>query len=181
MLAAGAKEATSRLKRSGTSVPSNGSGRGMGSQLRSFSGGSRNSRGIAGGSMLTALPAVSEGGGGDDRPVDEPVDPVIREMLRREIVRRRDWDLARVTRSMRAERVPRRFFQWLNKPQRSRIVADFAGLSSEVTCLAVPPDESANSVAVAFKDGNIQQVDSSTGEMVKELVVGGHTDAVRTL
>jgi len=69
----------------------------------------------------------------------------------------------------------------MNKPQRSKIVADFAGLSSEVTCLAVPPDSSANSVAVAFKDGNIQQVDSSTGEMMKELVVGGHTDAVRAL
>lgn len=33
------------------------------------------------------------------------------------------------------EMVPRRYLQWINKPQRNRITADFAGLHSQVTCI----------------------------------------------
>jgi hypothetical protein len=33
--------------------------------------------------------------------------------------------------------IPRRFFDWKNKPQRNRIVADFAGFNAEIRKVAV--------------------------------------------
>ena len=35
--------------------------------------------------------------------------------------------------------VPRRYIDWINKPQRNRIVADFAGFSSEVRKVVLSP------------------------------------------
>jgi hypothetical protein len=32
---------------------------------------------------------------------------------------------------------PRRYFDWVNKPQRNRIVADFAGFTSEIRKVAI--------------------------------------------
>ena len=36
-------------------------------------------------------------------------------------------------------------------------------------------------MALGFSDGSLQFVDSGTGELVRELSVGGHTDAITCL
>jgi hypothetical protein len=41
--------------------------------------------------------------------------------------------------TLNVDLVPRRFFDWRNKPQRNRIVADFAGFSSEVAHVVLSP------------------------------------------
>jgi hypothetical protein len=47
------------------------------------------------------------------------------------------------------ELVPRRYFDWRNKPQRNRIVADFAGFTAEVRKVALSPGvESSNANAL---------------------------------
>ena len=52
------------------------------------------------------------------------------------------------------DHVPRRYLAWVNKPQRNRIVADFAGFSCEVTALSMSSD--GEMVALGFRDGTIQ-------------------------
>jgi WD40 repeat protein len=66
--------------------------------------------------------------------------------------------------------------QWINKPQRNRITADFAGLHSQVTCLAISPD--AAIIALGFKSSQVHLLDAGTGEVLRELTANGHTDGV---
>lgn len=66
--------------------------------------------------------------------------------------------------------IPRRFFKFVNKPQRNRIVADFAGYIEEISFCAVSPDT--ESLAIAFKDGAISLIASETGETLREFSAG---------
>jgi hypothetical protein len=46
-------------------------------------------------------------------------------------------DLCDVQAGLVVDLIPRRFFDWRNKPQRNRIVADFAGFNSEIRKVAI--------------------------------------------
>ena len=43
----------------------------------------------------------------------------------------------RLVQEIAVDLIPRRFFDWKNKPQRNRIVADFAGFNSEIKKVAI--------------------------------------------
>jgi WD40 repeat protein len=88
-------------------------------------------------------------------------------------------DLLTLSTGLDARMVPRRFLEWVNKPQRNRIVADFAGLHSQVTCLCLSPDGAY--VALGFKDSKIHLIDSGTGEVIRELTSHGHTEGITCL
>eukprot|EP01138_Halocafeteria_seosinensis_P010237 gb/GECG01010455.1/.p1 GENE.gb/GECG01010455.1/~~gb/GECG01010455.1/.p1 ORF type:complete len:2817 (+),score=410.58 gb/GECG01010455.1/:1-8451(+) len=75
--------------------------------------------------------------------------------------------------------IPRRFLEWSNKPQRNRMVADFAGYNYEVSCISLNPDSSL--IAIGFKSGTIQIIDADIGEMIRELSTGGHSAGVTCL
>ena len=77
------------------------------------------------------------------------------------------------------EMVPRRYLQWVNKPQRNRITADFAGLHSQVMCISVSPDNT--TLALGFKSSQVHLIDAGTGEVLRELTVNGHAEGVTCL
>jgi WD40 repeat protein len=113
-----------------------------------------------------------------------------------EIIARLRWELARTADGLSVRNIPRRYCEFINKPRHNRIVADFAGFSSEVTCMTMAkmqdPDTTEGAatearssesfvIALGFRDGSVQIVDAATGETKAELRVGGHTKAVSTI
>lgn len=70
--------------------------------------------------------------------------------------------------------VPSAYLELLNKPNRNRLVADFAGLPSPVTCMAVSNDYTL--MALGFQSGSIRLLHASTGQQVREL--SGHEGPV---
>jgi hypothetical protein len=65
-------------------------------------------------------------------------------------------DLVTLSIGIPVETVPRRYLEWINKPQRNRIVADFAGLASQVTCMTLSPD--AQTIALGFKNAQVRHI-----------------------
>ena len=88
-------------------------------------------------------------------------------------------DLLTISLGVAVEMVPRRYLQWVNKPQRNRITADFAGLHSQITCLCVSPDSA--TIAVGFKSTQVHLVDAGTGEVLRELTSNGHSEGITCL
>ena len=78
-----------------------------------------------------------------------------------------------------SDALPRRFLAWVNKPRRNRILADFAGYASEVMSLCLHPEGTC--FGLGFRDGSAQLVDADTGETVREMSVGGHSEAVTAM
>ena len=72
--------------------------------------------------------------------------------------------------------VPRRWLEWRNKPKRNRVVADYAGFPSEPTRLTLSPD--GQLLAVGFQAPIIHVMATATGELVRELNNGGHTEGI---
>lgn len=88
-------------------------------------------------------------------------------------------DLLTISLGVAVEMVPRRYLQWVNKPQRNRITADFAGLHSQITCLCVAPDSA--TIAVGFKSTQVHLIDAGTGEVLRELTSNGHSEGITCL
>ena len=103
--------------------------------------------------------------------------------------------------------IPRRWLRWVNKPQRSRIVADWASFSAAPTTIAVgllpqvklhqsgdgstsvhSPSRQRNkptgpqwAVAVGLSNGHIQLLDPDTGHTLRECARNGHEQSTHVL
>ena len=99
--------------------------------------------------------------------------------LKQGVARQLEYNLDSACDGVGTEIAPRRFMEWCNKPQKNRMVADFAGYNFEVACISLNPDSSL--IAIGFKSGTIQVIDADIGEMIRELSTGGHTTGVTCL
>ena len=74
--------------------------------------------------------------------------------------------------------IPTCWLEWVNKPQRSRVIAGYNAASCSVECIALDPSPSSlQTVALGMSDGSVATMEVQTGKVVREWKDGAH-DAV---
>lgn len=74
---------------------------------------------------------------------------------------------------------PISWIDFLNKPTENKLVAEFAGFNSKVTSIGLNPD--GLTLTVGCCDGTLRVIDSITGELIREMIAGGHSDEITSL